>query len=101
MYTTEEIATRAADPSYKMSGAAYVRANTRVDPLVVATRIPIVEPHNCDHCATICHTVSCVESWRADWVLYFDRTGGGRRLAAMLDVPVSPGRPRSSARQAS
>ncbi|MDQ2816513.1 MAG: hypothetical protein M3Z75_32930 [Actinomycetota bacterium] len=47
-------------------------------------RVPvrIRTPRRCDHCETVC--VECAESWMFDWVFYFDRTAGGRRLRAGL-----------------
>lgn len=35
-------------------------------------------PRRCDHCETVC--TECAESWMYDWVFYFGRTAGGRRL---------------------
>jgi hypothetical protein len=47
-------------------------------------RVPvrIRTPRRCDHSQTVCP--ECAESWMFDWVLYFDRTEGGRLLRAAL-----------------
>jgi hypothetical protein len=44
--------------------------------------IPIRTVNHCDHGETVC--VKCAEVWMYDWVFYFDRTIGGRRLRADL-----------------
>lgn len=40
--------------------------------------IPILTPRRCGHGECIC--TECADSWMLDWLFYFDRTAGGRRL---------------------
>lgn len=40
--------------------------------------IPIRTPRRCDHGESVC--TECADSWMLDWLFYFDRTAGGRRL---------------------
>ena len=44
--------------------------------------IPVRTVNRCDHGETVC--ARCAEVWMYDWVFYFDRTIGGRRLRADL-----------------
>jgi hypothetical protein len=63
------------DTSYRDAGGAWVPGLERV-PVRIRT------PRRCDHSQTVC--LECAESWMFDWVLYFDRTEGGRLLRAAL-----------------
>lgn len=49
-------------------------------------RIPIARPEVCDHGMTLCATVDCLVSWAWDHDLLLHRTGGGRRIAEILDL---------------
>jgi hypothetical protein len=62
----------------KLSSSAYVAAKLEGD--VIAKKIVIREPRNCDHTAFVC--VECVASWEIDWTFFFERTAGGRALQA-------------------
>jgi hypothetical protein len=44
--------------------------------------IPVRTVNRCGHCETVC--ARCAEVWMYDWMFYFDRTIGGRRLRADL-----------------
>jgi hypothetical protein len=59
------------DTSYRDAGGTLVPGLERV-PLRIRT------PPRCGHGETVC--AECAESWMFDWVLYFSRTAGGRRL---------------------
>ncbi len=63
------------DTSYRDADGAWFPGLERV-PVRIRT------PRRCDHSQTVCQ--ECAESWMFDWVLYFDRTEGGRLLRDAL-----------------
>ena len=74
-----------------MSSAAYVvgeldtshwGADGKLVQGLCRAAVPVRKPRRCDHGETVC--LECAEVWMYDWVFYFDRTIGGRRLRAGL-----------------
>ena len=53
-------------------------ADGKLVPGLCRAAVPIRTPRRCDHGETLC--LECAEVWMYDWVFYFDRTIGGRRL---------------------
>jgi hypothetical protein len=53
-------------------------ADGKLVPGLSRAAVPIRKPRRCDHGETVC--LECAEVWMYDWVFYFDRTIGGRRL---------------------
>jgi hypothetical protein len=67
-------------PSHNLSGYSYVPMKMRdSDDSVKPSPTPIKSPARCGHVHEVC--VDCLETWELDWIVYFRRTVGGRRLA--------------------
>jgi len=66
---------------YGLSGHSYVPMRLKED-------APTVEPtptrirKRCEHQTTIC--VTCAPEWDTDYVIFWDRTAGGRELKGKL-----------------
>lgn len=70
----------------ELSGNAYVSAVYHDEPVNKNTlmKISIRSTKNCDHGKTICTKWKCVEGWAIDHHLLFNRTNGGRKIAAAV-----------------
>ena len=63
----------------KLSGTAYVPMRLKTDPeSTPPTPVKILTVNNCQHETTVCH--ECIDSWAEDWIIFFNRTAGGRKL---------------------
>ena len=78
-----------------LSGSAYVvgeldtsrlGADGVLVPGLERVAIRVRTPGRCGHVETVC--AGCAESWMYDWVFYFGRTAGGRRLRGELGEEV-------------
>ncbi|GAB4588954.1 hypothetical protein [Nocardia sp. IFM 10818] len=77
----------AIKPDAILSGNAYVLVRLRDAP-DAPSRVLAKNPVTCNHGVTMC--ASCAAQWEWDHLVFYDRTGGGRRLAAAMANAAHP-----------
>lgn len=74
----------------RLSGSSYVPMRLKEDPDTgKPSPTKIASIGRCEHLTTIC--VECADQWGTDYVIFWQRTKGGRNLKLTLDSYRSAG----------